>query len=66
MKPIKSPWENEEHEMLRDGAARFLESKFVPELERWISAGMVDREAWVQAGEAGLLCASVPEEYGHY
>lgn len=64
MKPIKSPWENEEHEMLRDGAARFLESKFVPELERWISEGMVDREAWVQAGEAGLLCASVPEEYG--
>jgi acyl-CoA dehydrogenase len=64
MKPTRSPWENEEHEMLRDGAARYIESEFVPELERWIGQGMVDREAWNKAGEAGLLCASVPEEYG--
>ena len=64
MKPTRSPWENEEHEMLRDGAARYIESEFVPELERWIGQGTVDREAWNKAGEAGLLCASVPEEYG--
>jgi acyl-CoA dehydrogenase len=64
MKPTRSPWENEEHEMLRDGAARYIESEFVPELERWIGQGIVDREAWNKAGEAGLLCASVPEEYG--
>lgn len=64
MKPTRSPWENEEHEMLRDGAARYIESEFVPELERWIGQGMVDRETWNKAGEAGLLCASVPEEYG--
>jgi acyl-CoA dehydrogenase len=64
MKPVKSPWEDEEHEMLRDGAAGYLESEFVPQLERWISQGKVDRDAWNKAGEAGLLCASVPEEYG--
>ena len=64
MKPTKSSWENEEHEMMRDGAARYIESEFVPELERWINQGMVDREAWNKAGEAGLLCASIPEEYG--
>ena len=64
MKPTTSPWENEEHEMLRDGAAGYIESEFVPELERWISQGRVDREAWNKAGEAGLLCASVPEAYG--
>jgi len=64
MKPTRSPWENEEHEMLRDGAARYLESEFVPELERWISQRVVDRGAWNKAGEAGLLCASVPEQYG--
>jgi acyl-CoA dehydrogenase len=64
MKPVKSPWEDEEHEMLRDGAAGYLESEFVPQLERWISQGKVDRDAWNKAGEAGLLCASVPEQYG--
>ena len=64
MKPTRSPWEDEEHEMLRDGVARYIESEFVPELERWIGQGTVDREAWNKAGEAGLLCASVPEEYG--
>ncbi len=50
--------------MLRDAASRYLESEFVPQLENWIEQGMVDREAWNQAGEAGLLCASVPEKYG--
>ena len=64
MKLTKSTWENEEHEMLRDAAARYLESEFAPQLERWISQGTIDREAWNKAGEAGLLCASVPEKYG--
>ena len=31
---------------------------------RWRRNGVVDREMWTKAGEAGLLCLSMPEEYG--
>ena len=60
----KSPWMNEELEILRDSARKFYEREFVSEDERWRKQGYVDRDAWFKAGEAGLLCASIPEEYG--
>lgn len=59
-----SPWMSEELVILRDQARRFLEREMVPHRERWEQAGVVDREAWKKAGAAGLLCASIPEEYG--
>ncbi len=31
---------------------------------KWREQGVVDREVWTEAGEAGLLCLSVPEAYG--
>lgn len=36
----------------------------MPHHERWEEQGMVDREAWLKAGEAGILCCDVPEEFG--
>lgn len=60
----KSPWMNEELEILRDSARKFYEREFVPADERWRKQGYVDRDAWRKAGKAGLLCASIPEEYG--
>jgi acyl-CoA dehydrogenase len=60
----ESPWINEELNILRDAARRFFEREFVPENNRWIEQGKVDREAWNKAGEAGLLCAEVPTRYG--
>lgn len=59
-----SPWMNEELTILRDSVARFYEKEFVPLMPKWEQQGIVDREAWYKAGEAGILCASIPEEYG--
>ncbi|MBT4582425.1 MAG: acyl-CoA dehydrogenase [Gammaproteobacteria bacterium] len=61
---IKSPWMDEELQIMRDAVARFLQKEFVPHMEKWEKQGFVDREAWLRAGQAGLLCASIPEEYG--
>ncbi len=60
----QSPWLNDELRMLSDAATRFFEKEFMPHQERWLEQGYVDREAWNQAGAAGLLCAEMPAEYG--
>lgn len=59
-----SPWIDDELSMLQEQAARFLQREFVPKAEQWDRDGQVDREAWLKAGEAGLLCASIPQAYG--
>ena len=59
-----SPWMTEELSMLQDSAGRFFDREFVPHEEDWAKAGIMPREMWNKAGEAGLLLASVPEEYG--
>jgi len=33
-------------------------------IEKWRRDGMVERAMWREAGEAGLLCPSLPEAYG--
>lgn len=53
-----------DHEMYRDSVRRFLEAEAVPHHDRWEKAGQVDREFWHKAGEVGLLCPTMPEEYG--
>ena len=55
---------NEELEMLRDTARRFFQRECVPQEQRWREQHHADRAIWTQAGSAGLLCASIPEEYG--
>jgi len=64
MSPSRSPWIDEELAILQDHVARFLEREFVPQAERWQRERQVDRAAWLKAGEAGLLCASIPQAYG--
>ncbi len=55
---------NEEHDMLRESARRFMEKEVAPNHARWEEQGYVDRSLWAQAGAAGFLCTSMPEEYG--
>jgi acyl-CoA dehydrogenase len=57
-------WMTDELVMLEDQARRFLNAQLVPRIERWQEAGIMERDAWNKLGAAGLLCASMPEEYG--
>ena len=45
-------------------ARAFMEKEVVPHHEQWEKDGQVSREVWLKAGEAGLLCFDVEEEYG--
>jgi acyl-CoA dehydrogenase len=54
----------EDLRIFEDGVGKFLEREVVPNNERYIAQHHVDRELWTKGGEAGLLCASIPEEYG--
>ena len=53
-----------EHELYRDMVARFIAERITPHHEQWEHEGMVPRELWRQAGQAGLLLPSTPESYG--
>jgi len=54
----------EEHELFRQSFRRFVEREIKPNQERWNAAGIVDREAWRKAGEAGFLCPWLEQERG--
>jgi len=60
----RSPWLTEDLEDLRQLARTFLDKEVVPNQARWADQHMVDRDFWRAAGQAGLLCISIPEEYG--
>jgi len=53
-----------EHEDFRKTARTFFEREVVPHHDEWEKDGIVPRELWTKAGEAGLLCFDVAEEYG--
>ena len=50
--------------MFRDSVRSFVRNEIGPHAERWNEQGVVDREAFLKAGEMGILCMWVPEEYG--
>lgn len=54
----------EDHQLFRSQVRKFFDRELSPPLERWEQAGIVDRDFWSKCGEAGLLCPTVPEEYG--
>ena len=58
------PLLTEEHEAFRQTARTFVEKEVLPHHAQWEQDGIVPRELWTKAGEQGLLCFDVPEEYG--
>ncbi|EGD44754.1 acyl-CoA dehydrogenase family protein [Nocardioides sp. NPDC057767] len=53
-----------EHEDFRATAKAFFEKEVVPFHDQWEKDGIVPRELWKKAGDTGLLCFDVDEEYG--
>jgi alkylation response protein AidB-like acyl-CoA dehydrogenase len=53
-----------DHDEFRKNVRRFLEEECVPHHARWEEQQHVDRDIWRRAGELGLLCLTIPEEYG--
>ena len=57
-------WMTEDLVLLEDQARRFIAAEFASHLDKWHEDHFYPREVWSKAGAAGLLCASIPEEYG--
>jgi alkylation response protein AidB-like acyl-CoA dehydrogenase len=57
-------WSDDDVEAFRELAHDFLAKECAPNEERWAEQQHVDREVWNKAGELGLLCPSIPTEYG--
>ena len=55
-----------EHEMFRDTVRKFIDKEIAPYHAQWEKEKIVPRELWLKAGAAGLLCCTIPEEYGGY
>jgi acyl-CoA dehydrogenase len=60
----RASWMTEDLMVFDTEARKFLERECLPHSDKWIKQQHVDRNIWLKAGEAGLLCASTPEEYG--
>ena len=60
----RAAWIDDELALLQDHVGRFAARELVPHLERWEHEKQIDPVSRLKAGEAGLLGAGIPEEYG--
>lgn len=57
-------WSDDEVEAVRELARNYFEKEVVPHEEKFIEQGHPDKALYRRAGELGLLCPAVPEEFG--
>ncbi|HWS63668.1 MAG TPA: acyl-CoA dehydrogenase family protein [Steroidobacteraceae bacterium] len=53
-----------DHEQFRNMVSAFAQKQVIPHLLRWDEEGAVDRDFWRTCGELGILCPTMPEDYG--
>ena len=61
---IKRELFSEDHDAFRDMVRKFIENEIAPHHAAWERDGIVSRDLWLKAGAAGMLCCTIPEEYG--
>lgn len=54
---------DQEHALYRETVRKFIAAEILPGYAQWEHDGIVPRSAWLSAGQVGLLCPMVPEEY---
>ena len=54
----------EDHEAFRDTVRRFVAEEIEPNADQWDKDKIIPKSLWPKAAEIGLLCPTVPEEYG--
>jgi alkylation response protein AidB-like acyl-CoA dehydrogenase len=64
MGAARPSWSDDDVEAFRDLAATFFTKECAPHEQRWGEQQHVDRDIWRRAGELGLLCPSIPTEFG--
>jgi acyl-CoA dehydrogenase len=52
------------HEAFRRSTRHFFQKEIEPNVRQWEKDGFFPAELFKKAGQAGLLCAGIPEEYG--
>ncbi|WP_040835280.1 acyl-CoA dehydrogenase family protein [Nocardia brevicatena] len=57
-------WSDDEVEAVRAMARGFFDKEVVPHEEKFVEQGHPDRDLYRRAGELGLLCPAVPEQFG--
>jgi len=55
---------NEDHAAFRDMVRKLFDKELLPNIDKFESEGIVSRDFWLACGANGLLCPTVPEEYG--
>ncbi len=55
---------SEEHRIFREQCRALFEKEFVPFHAQWERDGIAPSGTWKMMGSEGLLCTSVPEQYG--
>lgn len=53
-----------DHDLFRESAREFIAREIVPNVDKWEEAGLVDKDMFRRAGQAGLLGMAIPEAHG--
>ena len=61
---FKRSWSDPDLELYRDTVVRFVQDEVLPNEATSRERGHVGHALWRRAGELGLLCADIPDQYG--